>query len=113
MRKVLTFLASAGAGQCLPRPTFEFLGSRNSAIFSSSINPRLGFDVLDVAGHCVGVDRAVVDLHLAALAVVPGQGVLHPVFVVAGGEVLAAWAPRLSCRFSAPLTVTMAWQSRL
>ena len=53
-----------------------------------SVHPRLRFDVLDVVGHRVGVDRAVVDLY-AALGVDPGEGVLHPLRVVAVGEVLA------------------------
>src|SRR5689334_25363450 len=51
----------------------------------SSVNPRLGLDVLNVVGECELVDRAIVDPDGAALpapTIEPGDGVLHPVLVV-------------------------------
>ena len=53
------------------------------------VHPRLGRDGGDVVGHRLGVDRAVVDASPCRWLVEPGQGVLHPVDVVAVGEVLA------------------------
>src|SRR5690606_41262905 len=58
---------------------------------AESIHPLLRLDILDVVRQRVLVHRAVVDPHLAALsapAVEPARGVLHPVGVVALGEVL-------------------------
>src|ERR1044072_6088911 len=56
-----------------------------------SIHPRLRFDILRLGGERVGVDRAVIDGELAAArapALEPGDPVLHPVGVVAVGEIL-------------------------
>src|ERR1700710_460454 len=55
----------------------------------SSIHPRLGRNVLHVVGHGVVVHRAIIDGGGAAL-VDPGQRVLHPVLVVARGEIFAS-----------------------
>src|SRR5690554_4938712 len=58
---------------------------------SRSIHSLLRLDVLDIVGERVFVHRAVIDPHLAALAapaVEPACGVLHPVGVVALREVL-------------------------
>ena len=54
-----------------------------------SVHASLRLDVLDLVRHGVGVHRAVIDGHLVRGVVEPGQGVLHPVLVVALGEILA------------------------
>ena len=54
-----------------------------------SINPLLRLDVLHFVRQRVGMHRPVIELHLAGLVVEPGQRVLHPVLVVALGEILA------------------------
>src|SRR4029079_16298170 len=56
-----------------------------------SVNAFLRLNVLDVVCERELVDRAIVDLHfapLAAPAFEPGDGVLHPVLVVALGRIL-------------------------
>src|SRR6185295_1016177 len=54
----------------------------------ASIHPRLRLDVAHLVGQRVGVHRPVVDGH-PAVVVEPGERVLHPVLVVAVGEILA------------------------
>src|SRR5678815_66535 len=58
---------------------------------SRSIHAGLRFDVRDFIGEREGVERPIVDFHRsapAAPAIEPGDAVLHPVLVVALGEVL-------------------------
>src|ERR1700683_1895913 len=54
-----------------------------------SVHPRLGLYVGDVVAHRVGVYRAAVETDGPRRVVEPGQGVLHPVRVIAGREILA------------------------
>src|SRR5690606_30510494 len=111
MRKAVVFAAPSGFGQALPSLICEFLGRENLAILSlssnlpasrglppragwdlsraASVDARLRLDVLDVVRHRVVVHRAVVDSDGLGRVVDPGQGVLHPVDVVALGIVLA------------------------
>src|SRR6202035_6134141 len=90
MRYSRSALALAGCGQVLPSVTLEFFGSVNwTMTFLLSVNPRLGLDIGHVVGERVGVHRPIVDGDLARIGVEPGQGVLHPVLVVAVGEILA------------------------
>src|SRR5690606_29404734 len=59
----------------------------------ASINPRLRLDILHLVRQRIFVDRAGFEADAAALAapaVEPGGGVLHPVLVVAVGIILAS-----------------------
>ncbi len=56
----------------------------------------------------VGVHRAVIELDPAGVGVEPGERVLHPVLVVAVGEVLAGMRAADFLRVTAPSMVTSA-----
>src|SRR5580700_4809900 len=89
MRYSCSDWALAGCGQVLPSVILEFFGSVNWTIaFLLSVNPRFGFDIGHVVGERVGVHRPIVDADPARNGVEPGQGVLHPVLVVAIREIL-------------------------
>src|ERR1039458_6740749 len=84
-------------GQGFPWVILEFFGSVNSTMSAirvlgqganATVDAGFRFDIGNVIGEREGVPRAVVDLHFALL-VHPRQRVLHPVLVVALGEVLA------------------------
>jgi hypothetical protein len=87
----------AASGPYSGRATISFVPRLNpithlgkpGAIGGVLVCPCLGLDIFHVAGQRVGVDRTIVDFRLASLHVQPGQGVLHPVLVVAGREILA------------------------
>ena len=99
--------APAGFGQVLPSAEREFLGRVNSTMVSLyprpsseiswpselgsvSVHPRLRLDVLDLVASSCRCAPAGSRSSTAVLVVVePGQRVLHPVLVVAVGEVLA------------------------
>src|SRR6516165_4210233 len=63
--------------------------SRALSQYARSIHPLFGLDVRNVVGERVGVYRAVVERDLSGGVIEPGQGVLHPILVVAVGEILA------------------------
>src|SRR4029077_721648 len=90
MRYSRSPLAWRGCGQALPSVILEFFGSVNWTIaFLLSINSCFGLDIRHVVCQRVGMHRPVVDGDLAGIGVEPGQGVLHPVLVVALWEILA------------------------
>src|SRR6185312_13406368 len=72
------------------KPTLRF----SSSTFQIPVEPALirsclRRDVLDLVRQRVGVHRAIVEPRRDGAVVVPGQGVLHPVRIVALGEILA------------------------
>src|SRR5579864_5398598 len=89
MRYSRSALAWRGCGQTLPSLIFEFFGRVNWTIaFLLSVNPGFRLDIRHVVGQRVSVHRPVIDRDFAGL-VEPGQRVLHPVLVVAVGEIFA------------------------
>src|SRR5512132_1786060 len=96
MRKRPTRLAPAGIACTFPSLTRELAGRLNSTIdvppsallLRRSVHARLRRDVLGLVGQRIRVHRSVAERDPAAL-VDPGERVLHPVLVVARGEVLA------------------------
>src|SRR5580692_2064509 len=63
--------------------------SIRSSTTTASVHPCLRFDIGDVVRHGEAVHRTVVDLHLPLVVVDPGERMLHPLLVIAVGEILA------------------------
>src|SRR5260221_2074932 len=92
MRKLLTCSAGCASAQCLPSPTLEFAGRVNSDIGTSpcpaSVSAHSGRKALHLVGERIEMDRAVGEGDVP-IFVLPRDGVLQPVLVIALAKVLA------------------------
>src|SRR4051812_48941859 len=90
MTRGLAVIRGKPSNERATTPPLSIQRARTSAEPSrTSIHPRLWLDVLHLVRHRVGVHRAVVDGYAVLGLVEPGKRVLHPVLVVALGEILA------------------------